>query len=211
MSSIINDKWCDNRKENDEEEAERIVKTAAKLIFRDIRSTKFDKDYSPETSLVEGLDANIECLLTYLRLFLQHLRKPIHQASIGQSIVHVSKPRSCLAPIPFGLGVEMDNVLGSKWAIEELHSLGYSVSYAEVNVFNQSVTKNEDVSEYLKTNLRGSFTQFMCDNVDHNTMTIDGKNSFHAMGLCCATVCRGGGELKLKDAVKREQKKRVAT
>ena len=124
--------------------------------------------------------------------------------------MHVSKPRSCLAPIPFGLGVEMDYVLGSKWAIEELHSLGYSVSYAEVNVFKQSVTKNEDVSEYLKTNLRGSFTQFMCDNVDHNTMTIDGKNSFRAMGLCCATVCRGGGELKLKDAVKREQKKRVA-
>ena len=30
-----------------------------------------------------------------------------------------------------------------------------------------------------------------------------GKNNFH--------VCRGGGELKLKDAVKREQKKRVAT
>ena len=37
-----------------------------------------------------------------------------------------------------------------------------------------------------------------------------GKNNFHAMGLCCATVCRGGGELKLKDAVNREQKKRVA-
>ena len=87
------------------------------------------------------------------------------QASIGQSIVHASKPRSCSAPILLGLGVEMDNALGSKWAIEELHSLGYSVSYAEVNVFKQSVTKNEDVSEYLKTNLRSSFTQFMCDNM----------------------------------------------
>ena len=41
-------------------------------------------------------------------------------------------------------------------------------------------------------------------------MTIDGKNSFYAMGLCCATVCRGGGELKSKDPVKREQKKRVS-
>ena len=105
--------------------------------------------------------------------------------------MHVSKPRSCLAPIPFGLGVEMDNVLGSKWAIEELHSLG------------------DSVIQYIQI-FRGSFTQFMCDNVDHNTMTIDGKNSFHVIGLCCATVCRGGGELKLKDAVKREQKKRVA-
>ena len=124
--------------------------------------------------------------------------------------MHVSKPRSYLAPILCGLGVEMDNLLYSKWATEELHSLEYSVSYAEVNVFKQTITKNEDVSEYLKTNLRGSFTQFMCDNLDHNTMTIDGKNSFHAMGLCCATVCRGGGELKLKDAVKREEKKRVA-
>ena len=83
--------------------------------------------------------------------------------------MHVSKPRSYLAPILFGLGVEMDNLLYSKWAIEELHSLEYSVSYAEVNVFKQTITKNEDVSEYLKTNLRGSFTQFMCDNLDHNT------------------------------------------
>ena len=75
VSSIINDKWYNNRKEDDEEEAERIVKTAAKFIFRDIRSTKFYKDYYPETSLVEDVYANIEWLPTYLRLFLQHLLK----------------------------------------------------------------------------------------------------------------------------------------
>lgn len=72
----------------------------------------------------------------------------------------------------------MDNVLPSKWAVYELFSLGYSVSSAEVYRFKQSVTINENTSEYLG---------ILCDNVDHNTMTIDGKNSLHAMGLCYAT------------------------
>ena len=85
MSSIINDKCYDNSKENDEEEAEKMVKAAAKSIFRDIRSTKLDKYYYPETCPAEDVNANIEWLRTYFRLFLQHLlRKPIHQASIDK-------------------------------------------------------------------------------------------------------------------------------
>ena len=34
----------------------------------------------------------------------------------------------------------------------------------------------------------GSFVQFSADNVDHNTRTLDGKNTFHGMGIiACVT------------------------
>ena len=47
--------------------------------------------------------------------------------SIGQSIINAAHPRSAILPIPFGLGVEMDNVFGSRWLIDELSRLGYSI------------------------------------------------------------------------------------
>ena len=40
--------------------------------------------------------------------------------------------RSCIPPILFGLGVEADHVVGSKWLVNELSRLGFSVSTDEV-------------------------------------------------------------------------------
>ena len=36
--------------------------------------------------------------------------------------------------------------------------------------------------------LKGSFTQFVADNVDHNTATIDGHGTFHGMGIIASTI-----------------------
>lgn len=66
--------------------------------------------------------------------------------------------------------------------------------------------------EYLQKNMTGSygaFIQFMGDNVDVNSTSIDGRGSLHAMGLCCATTSSGGKKtLTLEDPVKREKKKK---
>ena len=34
----------------------------------------------------------------------------------------------------------------------------------------------------------GHFAQFLPDNIDHNTRTIDGMNAFHGMGMIAATI-----------------------
>ena len=112
--------------------------------------------------------------------------------SIGQCIVNAVRPRSCIPPVLFGLGVEVDNIFGSKFLLNELCSLGFSVSPDEVLRYKQSVTENESASNFITEYFPGSFTQWMADNADHNAMTIDGKGSMHAMGSICATTCQDG-------------------
>ena len=62
------------------------------------------------------------------------IKKPLQLISLGQCIVNVTRPRYSIPPIPFGLGVE------------------------GVLRYKQSVTENEDITDYLKANLAGSFT-----------------------------------------------------
>ena len=192
-SYIINDKWYTDRRQTVADEAERIIKTAAKLILGDIRSAEFDINFYPPNEIIESVERGKEWLPKYLRFFLQHLLKyPLRQVSIGQCIVNAVRPRSCIPPVLFGLGVEVDNIFGSKFLLNELCSLGFSVSPDEVLRYKQSVTENESASNFITEYFPGSFTQWMADNADHNAMTIDGKGSMHAMGSICATTCQDG-------------------
>ena len=100
------------------------------------------------------------------------------QNSIGQAIVQASRPRSVIAPIMFGVGIEMDHVFGSKWLINELSHLGFSISYDEVVKYKQSVIQSETQICYLNT-----FLAHLHDNVDHNVVSLDGQGSFHGMGI----------------------------
>jgi len=65
----------------------------------------------------------------------------------------------------------------------DLNRLGFSISHDEATRYKQSVVYNENVSDFLKTNLAGSFSQWSADNVDHNVCTIDGKVTLHGMGV----------------------------
>ena len=86
---------------------------------------------------------------------LQMLMKTIvsselKQSSMGQCIVQAARPRSVITPALFGLGVELDHVFGSKWLINELSRLGFSVAYDEVNRYiKQSVIKSESLEKFL--------------------------------------------------------------
>ena len=74
-----------------------------------------------------------------------------------------TRPRSAPTPIPFGLGDEMDHSFGSKWLINELNALGFSVSYDEVVRYKQSVTENEETTNMLQECISGKFTQWMAE------------------------------------------------
>ena len=116
------------------------------------------------------------------------MKKELKQVSIGQAIVNAVKPRSCIAPLLFGLGIEVDKVFSSKWLLTELNRLGFSISHDETTRYKQSAVCNEDVSDFIKANLSGSFSQWSADNVDHNVCTMDGKGTLHGMGLIVSTT-----------------------
>ena len=51
------------------------------------------------------------------------------------TITQAVRPRSVIAPIVFGLGSELEQVFGSKWFLDQLNSLCFSISYDEVSLF----------------------------------------------------------------------------
>ena len=186
---IVNETWFENRRVKAGDEDERIIATAARLVLGNIRAAEFEYSNYLTNDVIGNSDAGKEWLPPYLRLFLEKvIKNPLHQATVGQCIVNVTSLCSALDPIPFGLGVEMDHSFGSKWLINKLNALGFSVSYDNVVRYKQSVTENEDIKNMLQECILGKFTQWMADNVDHNPATLDGKGSLHAMGICSATV-----------------------
>lgn len=189
LTNLVNNKWYEDRKSSVDDEAKRIIEQAAKLIQGQIRAKKFDNLNYPSYSEISDINMNKSWIPSYLRLFLETLiTKDLKQASIGQAIVSAVKPRSAMSPIMFGLGIEVDKVFGSRWLLTELNRLGFSIGYNEVVRYKQSVVCNENISDFLNTNLPGSFSQWSADNVDHNTCTIDGKGSLHGMGIVVSST-----------------------
>ena len=146
----------------------------------------------PTTEDISNLDQDMEWIPDSLKLLLSYLiHTKLKQLTIGQCIVQAAKPRSLLRPGPFGLGVELEKSFGSKWLLNHLAKLGFSVSSDEVLRYKQSTiehSKQRD-NEIVYERNTSSFTQWSADNVDHNIITLTGKGTFHGMGIISMTSC----------------------
>ncbi len=105
-------------------------------------------------------------------------------ASVGQSIMQAVQPRSIIAPLQLGLGLQMYHHFASQFLINTLHEHGFTCSYPEVQKYEQNaaVSKNSIIPK----NLQEHDIQFIADNVDHNVATIDGTGTFHGMCIVAA-------------------------
>ena len=103
-------------------------------------------------------------------------------SSIGQAIMQASRPRSLIAPLQLGLAVQLHHNFGSRFLLDELNHLGFCSSYSEVQKFESSAAISQGflkIPGYEDTDC----LQFIADNVDHNIGTLDGKETFHGMGI----------------------------
>ena len=180
---IINEKWYSDRKQAATDDAYRIIDAAAKIIREEVREATFTKEEYPSPNDIRDKDKGREFLTPMLNALMARLMPSSHikQICIGQAILQAMRPKAVMAPILFGLGVEMDHVFGSKWLIDELFRLGFSISYDEVNLFKQSVMQDENL-ETLMAPSDQTFTQWASDNTDHNIRTLTGEGTFHGMG-----------------------------
>lgn len=156
---IINEKWYSEKKANIEDEAERIVITAAKIIRAEIRDKEYNSDSYPTNDDISNIEKSREWIPHHLQTLIKTIvSSELKQNSIGQCIVQAARPRSVITLTLFGLGVEVDHVFVSKWLINELSQLGFSISYDEVNRYKQSVIQSENLENLLTEYPQGTFT-----------------------------------------------------
>jgi len=79
--------------------------------------------------------------------------------NFGHKIVQASWLRLVIAPIMFGVGIEIDHVFGSKWLINELSHLGFSINYDEVVKYKESIIQSKTLENLLSEYIPGTFTQ----------------------------------------------------
>ena len=164
------------------EEQMNIIKTAAKLIKNDLKSIPTSTDNYPTIttdaeSHVRYLPASLS---TFLSLLTSEKNNALKVASIGQAIVQAARPRVVIAPLQIGLAVQLHHNFASRFLIDTLHHHGFCSSYQDVQMFNQNAALGQgtDIPSF-----NGEFVQYAADNVDHNTRTLDGHNTFHGMGM----------------------------
>ena len=95
-----------------------------------------------------------------------------------------ARPRVLLAPLQLGLGVQMHHHFQSRFLVDTLHNHGYCCSYSEVKKYERCASVIESISP--TPSQQEYFFQYAADNVDHNVRTLDGKNTFHGMGIIAA-------------------------
>jgi hypothetical protein len=176
---ILNKKWHDDNTVN---QTEHIVITAAKLLKTVIREHTYEMSSYPSCDDVSDPKKVRAWMPQLLQVFMDNFMCPdARKTSLGHCIVQAVRPRNVIAPLPFALGVTVDNLTASKFLLNLLHTMGMSVSYDEVRLFKQSVMKCDKTEQ--RSPFPCSFTQYAGDNVDHDLCTLDGSGTLHAMGI----------------------------
>jgi len=186
-SYIISDKWHADRKAEINDEASRIVKAAGKLIKEQIREKRYTTDAYPSVNEILDPAKARQWLPPLLQDFLNVvIGDSVKSTAIGHSIVQSVKPKGTIAPFMFGIGISLAHKLASSWLLTLLNRFGFCISYDEVSRFKQSSASCE--YDDLPRCFPHSFSHLAGDNVDHNSCTIDGLNTFHGMGIISMTT-----------------------
>lgn len=78
----------------------------------------------------------------------------------------------------------------SKFLIDIPSAMGYCSSYSEVQRFEKNAASSVDPDVLGCANESDMMLLFAADNIDHNIVSIDGKGTFHGMGVIAAITPR---------------------
>ena len=129
-----------NLKEEGPTAKENVVKAAAKIMKEELKKMSYSKEFYPSVDdIVDGEKWVPEYLKNFMALLVPSIQK---QLSLNQCIIQATKPRSVIAPIPFGVAVDIDKSTGRKQLIQHFSRLGFSITPDELHRFKQSAIEH---------------------------------------------------------------------
>ena len=135
-SSIIFKFYNEQRKNDSKSEVMCIIQTDAKLIKSDIKSIDTSCENYPSSEHMADSDAALnylpDTLQEFLQVFITGKNTEMNRASIQQAIMQGTCPRVILAPLQFGLALEMRHKFSSRFIVDTLEKHGCGCSYAEI-------------------------------------------------------------------------------
>ena len=138
---------------------------------------------------MESYVKNVEYLPKSPRIFLDNLfvgkEKSVPLASIGLAIMQQVRSKALIVLLQLGLGIQMHQHFASRFLIDWLDRHGFCVSCSEVLKYEHCAaahqgTKIPGVSESSSAEPT-HFRHHVVDNSDHNSRTLDVRNTFHGM------------------------------
>ena len=110
-----------------EEEAERVISLAALLVKAEVREVGYNNDFYPSPDDIQDLNWSPKLLKQLMKGLTKSNTK---QEFIAQCIVKATK-RDVIPPLLFGVGVDTDQSMGSRWDLDglsHLSKLGASIT-----------------------------------------------------------------------------------
>ena len=161
------DEYYKSPKLDNDEKTKQIIETAAKLIKNDIRALNPCNEYPTADDLTtENSMAFLpDSLVQFLQIIVASKNSQKIQASLGNAIVQVVRPRMNIVPLQWGLATQMHHHFGSRFLIDSLHQHGFCSSYQEVQMFEQNAAVAQPNTVLASED---QFVQYVVDNIDHN-------------------------------------------
>ena len=114
-----------------------------------IKSCPTSKEYYASNSDISSMENAMsylpESLILLLDTILVGKDKKSKIASIGQAIMQAARPRTLIAPLQLGLGVQMHHHFGPRCLVDSLHRHGFCCSYSEVHAYERSAAIKDGV------------------------------------------------------------------
>ena len=82
----------------------------------------------------------------------------------------------------------MEESFGRKWLVNHLQKLELSISYDEVTRYKQSAVESSTTESSNRDIEDKTFFQWVTDHVDHNQVTLAGKETFQGISVISAST-----------------------
>ena len=97
----------------------------------------------PSKQNIAGIDKGKNLVPEVLNCFMMSLvGSKVKKLSISKCIVQTARTRIVIKPILFGLGAHLEKTFGSKWLVNHISKLKFSITADEGLQFKQSTIQN---------------------------------------------------------------------